>query len=93
MPLEPPTLKQPNWHLEKSISVTHIFSTIAAIAVIVVLGSKFDTRLTVLEGSEQSIKEVNLKQDVELSNFRKDVREDLREISIKLDRLIERPAK
>lgn len=78
------------WHLEKSVSITHLFSTIAAIATLVVLGSKFDTRVTLLEQQTAAQHAVDTRQDKETDDFKHVVREDYRAIDDKLQRLIER---
>lgn len=82
-----------DWHLDKSISITHLFTTIAAVSCLVVVGSKFDTRLTVLESSLEHQKITNLQQEAVTASIRKDVREDLRDINSKLDRLIEKESR
>jgi hypothetical protein len=86
-PEQPP---RGQWHLEKSVSITHLFSTIAAIATLVVLGSKFDTRVTLLEQQVAAQHAVDSRQDKEVDDFKRMVREDYRAIDDKLQRLIER---
>jgi hypothetical protein len=86
-PEQPP---RGQWHLEKSVSITHLFSTIAAIATLVVLGSKFDTRVTLLEQQNAGQHAVDSRQDKETDDFKRIVREDYRAIDDKLQRLIER---
>jgi hypothetical protein len=71
------------WHLDKTVSVTHLISTIIGITTIAIFLSKQDTRITVLEQST-----VVAQKDA--SDFKTNVRQDLRDISVKLDRLIER---
>lgn len=81
------------WHLDKTFSVSHLISTIAAIATLIVMGSKFDTRVTLLE---QQMTQQNIdqrRQDSEATELRKGIKEDLRDLSSKVDRLIERTAK
>ncbi|NRR28898.1 hypothetical protein HSX11_01750 [Oxalobacteraceae bacterium] len=78
------------WHLDKTVSITHLFSTIAAIATLVVLGSKFDTRVTLLEQTNAAQHAVDTRQDKETDDFKRTVREDYRAIDDKLQRLIER---
>jgi hypothetical protein len=78
------------WHLEKSVSITHLFSTIAAIATLVVLGSRFDTRVTLLEQASIAQHATDARQDKDTDDFKRTVREDYRAIDDKLQRLIER---
>lgn len=78
------------WHLDKTVSVTHIFTTISAIVALVVIGSHFDTRISLLE-KESSYKEsLIIRQEVNIDTFKRDVREDLKDISSKLDRVLEK---
>ena len=77
------------WHLEKNISVTHIFTTISAIVSLVIVGSHFDTRLSVLEREVAYKGNVDARQQTDIDLFKHDVREDLRIIADKLDRLAE----
>ena len=81
------------WHLDKTVSVTHIFSTVAAIATLVVLGAQFNTRLSLVEqavviqhGSEE-------RQDKEHETYKTEMRAIVTSINAKLDRLIERQFK
>jgi hypothetical protein len=74
-----------HWHLDKTVSVTHLISTVIGITTIAIFLSKQDTRLTLLE-------QVTTSQQRDATDFKSTVREDLREISKKLDRLlIDRP--
>lgn len=92
MPGQDPDTSQPprQWHLDKTVSITHLFSTIAAIATLIVLGSKFDTRVTLLEQTNGSQHSVDTRQDKEVDDFKRTVREDYRAIDDKLQRIIER---
>ncbi len=72
------------------MSLTHLFSTFTAIAALVVLGSKFDTRVTLLEQQVAAQHAVDSRQDKDVDDFKRLVREDYRAIDDKLQRLIER---
>lgn len=82
--------KKQNWHLEKTVSISHILTTIAALSTVLVMGSKFDTRLSLVEQLVSSQRSVDSRQDSEASASREIVRQQLRDINAKLDRLIER---
>lgn len=77
------------WHLEKSISVTHIFTTITAVVSLVIFGSHVDTRLSILERESIYKTQVDQRQQSDIDNDRHDVKSDLKNINDKLDRLIE----
>lgn len=79
-----------NWHLEKTVSISHIFTTIAAISAIFILGSKFDTRLALSEQAFVTQHSIDARQDSDALASREIVRQQLRDINAKLDRLIER---
>ena len=79
-----------DWHLEKTVSISHIFTTIAAISAIFILGSKFDTRLALSEQAFVNQHSIDARQDSDALASREIVRQQLRDINTKLDRLIER---
>ena len=78
------------WHLDKTVSITHIFSTVAAIATLVVLGARFDTRLSLVEQAVIVQHASEIRQDQEMAESRRELRESIKAINEKLDRLIER---
>lgn len=77
------------WHLEKTVSVSHIFSTISAIAVLVVLGSQFNTRLTLVEQAVAVQRDTEARQDKESQEYRLEIKTMISRINDKLDRMIE----
>lgn len=85
-----PDRKRPEWHLDKTVSVTHIFSTIAALTAMVVLGSQFNTRLTLVEQAVVVQHATETRQDADVAEFKREIRETMKNVSDKLDRLIER---
>lgn len=72
-----------HWHLEKSVSISHLISTGAAIVALVSLGASFDKRLSL---AEQMI--VSQHQDSEA--FKIELKQAVRDINVKLDHLLER---
>lgn len=91
-PGDPHQQRRREWHIDKTVSVTHLFTTVAAVATLVVMGSKMDTRVTLLEQIKASQSAIDVRQDKELDDFKRAVREDYRSIDDKLQRLIERPS-
>lgn len=85
------------WRLDKTISITHIATTISAIAALVIFGSNLNTRLSTLEQTYKLTVEVqhsvDSQQNAATEDFKQIVRSDLRDISQKLDRIIERQMK
>jgi hypothetical protein len=87
-----------DWHLEKGVSLTHIISTVTMFLMIVSAYATMSERLAVLEnqqaGFNQRIIEIlggqritDVRQDAEIAETKKLIREDLREINHKLDAL------
>lgn len=74
------------WRLERSINVGHILTTLALAGAVFGYAVKMDQRLTVLETQVTQQRDIDSKQDRYVS----DVRQDLKDINQKLDRLIER---
>ena len=89
-PDEYKTKDRREWHLDKTISITHIFSTIAAISTLVVLGSVFNTRLTLVEQAITNQQIVEAKADSASREFRQEIRDALKVTGEKLDRMIDR---
>lgn len=71
------------WHLDKTVSVTHLISTIAAVVTVSAFLMKQDTRISLLEQNAVA-------QQRDVADFKTVVRGDLQSINAKLDRLIER---
>lgn len=78
------------WHLDKTFSISHLISTIAAITMASVFISKMDTRITLIEQTTSAQKAVDTRQDAEIAESRRSIKEDLRDLNAKMDRLIER---
>jgi len=87
-----------DWHLEKGVSLTHIISTVTMFLMIVSAYATMSERLAVLEnqqaGFNQRIIEIlggqritDVRQDAEIAETKRLIREDLREINHKLDAL------
>ena len=85
-----PDSEAPAWHLDRKIGLAHIFSTIAAIASLVILGSQFHTRLSLVEQAVVVQHGSEARQDTDVAEFKREMRETLLAINAKLDRLIER---
>jgi hypothetical protein len=77
------------WHLDKKVSVTHLFASISAIFVIGVFLAKQDTRITLLEQTTIQLIKEDARQDKEKTEMKQLIREDLQGINGKLDKLQE----
>jgi len=79
-----------NWHLDKTISVGHLLSTVVIAISLFSWASAVDRRV---EQNAQAIKYLTKEQiegQFRLDALRSEIKTDLRAINAKLDRLIER---
>lgn len=74
--------REDHWHLDKTVSVSHLTATVSAIIVVAVFLSQQDTRITVLEKSQ-------VLSSTEANEQKRIAREDLRRIEDKIDHLIQ----
>lgn len=86
------------WHLEKSVSLSHILSTIGLFVMLAGGWNTITSRLAVLESQQQEFNEriisvieaqakTDTRQDAELAEIRRQTREDYKEILNRLDDL------
>lgn len=82
------------WHLSREVSLSHIFSTVAAVVTLVVFGAGLDKRLTVVEQSQAqntaAQRQTEERLTTEMRDIKRTIREDLSRVGDKLDRLVER---
>lgn len=78
------------WHLEKSVSISHIVSTLVIAGTVFAYIGKMDTRIALLEQSNNQQASVDQRQDAERNESFREFRENMKLINDKLDRLIER---
>ena len=87
------------WHLEKSVSLSHIISTLGIFLMLVGGYATMSERLAVLENQQSSFNQrivdvlgtqrtTDVRQDAELLELKRLTREDLKSISAKLDQLM-----
>jgi hypothetical protein len=86
-------------HIDPTISMTHILTTISLTAGLILWGMGITQRLAVIESRQQdtttrivSILEnqrlIDARQDAEMVEMRRVMRDDLRDINVKLDNLL-----
>jgi len=81
---------RPKWHLDKSVSVAHIISTLVIAFSAWMYIANMEKRIALLEQAITSQKEVDIRQDMERAKLFETLRVDVKDVSAKLDRLIER---
>ena len=86
----PQSTNRSGWRLDKTISITHIIM-IVPLAVSMIAGYfTLTNRLSLNEQAIVVIVDKINRQDKDFSEYKNSVREDLKEINQKLDRIIER---
>ena len=75
---------------DKTINLGHVLTFIGFIVSGFTMWQAMDKRVLILEEARSAQKLIDVRQDAEIADNKKNVREDLKEINNKLDRLIER---
>ena len=77
------------WHLDKKVNLSHIVATLTLAAAIFTWGSKIEQRIALVEASSTRQAQVDQAQDQEFRRSVVEMREDIRELSRKIDKLID----
>lgn len=81
--------RREHWHLSKSINIGHLLTTFAVVISVFTYVNSFDQRLTKNELDVEHIKETR-QADIKRADERySGIKDDLKDISRKLDRLIQ----
>ncbi|WP_424195562.1 hypothetical protein ACMYR3_06250 [Ampullimonas aquatilis] len=86
-----PKEKKP-W-FDPTVNMGHLLTFVGFIVTIMFSWSMMDKRVVVLEEERKHQADVDRRQDNQIDDFKKSVKEDVHDISNKLDRLIERSNK
>lgn len=78
-----------SWHLSKSINIGHILTTIAVVLSAFAYINAFDKRLAETELKVVYLREAQDQQTVRTDEKFRDIKTDLKDISKKLDKIIE----
>lgn len=81
-----------NWHLDKTISVGHLLSTIVIVVSVFSWASAFERRVEQNAQAIEYLSEQQKENKRRVEYVREEIRTDLRGINAKLDRLIEKQA-
>ncbi|MCB5226213.1 hypothetical protein JAO78_005225 [Alishewanella sp. 16-MA] len=82
-----------SWHLDKTISVGHLVSTVIIAVSIFSWAVTLDKRVEQNSISISHIKEQQMAEQRRAQELRQEIKQDLRDINAKLDRMIESQAK
>lgn len=77
------------WHLDKKVNISHIIATLTLAGAIFAWGSKIEQRVAIVEESTHRQAQVDQAQDQEFRRYVVEMREDIRDLSRKIDKLIE----
>jgi hypothetical protein len=86
-------------HIDPTISMTHILTTISLTAGLILWGMGITQRLAVMESRQQDTttrivtilenqRLIDARQDAEMTEMRRMIRDDIRDINVKLDNLL-----
>lgn len=82
-----------SWHLDKNVPITIIVTLLLQFATALWFFSKMDSRIEYLERARLEQQGVDAAQDTRLNDTVRTIREDVRDLNQKLDRLIEYQAR
>ncbi len=77
------------WHLDKKVNISHIIATLMLAAAMFTWGGKIEQRIALVEASATRQAQVDQAQDQEFRRYVVEMREDIHELSRKMDKLIE----
>ena len=77
------------WHLDKKVNISHIIATLMLAAAMFTGGSKSEQRIALVEASATRQAQVDQAQDQEFRRYVVEMRDDIHELSRKIDKLIE----
>jgi hypothetical protein len=77
------------WHLDKKVNLSHIVATLMLAAAIFTWGSKIEQRIALVESASQRQASIDQTQDQEFRRYVVEMRDDIRELSRKIEKLIE----
>lgn len=75
--------------MDKKVNISHILATLTLAAAIFTWGSKIEQRVALVESSTARQAQVDQAQDQEFRRYVVEIREDVHEMSRKIDKLIE----
>ena len=83
------THERRHWHLEKSVSVSHIIATLSMLAALIFWATGQEKLISENKLSIEYLKHTDEQINQRIETLRSELRDDLRDINSKLDRIIE----
>ncbi|MDE1463359.1 hypothetical protein [Spartinivicinus poritis] len=78
-----------HWHLDRTVSITHIISTIAVVVSLFAWGGSIDKRIDQNAQTIKHLTELQQRQENRINEVKSEIRSDLKIINGKLDRMME----
>lgn len=79
-----------HWHLDKTVSITHIISTLAIAGSVFVWASTLEQKVERNSQTIAFIMEQQKEERIKLETMRIELRQDFKSVNDKLDRIIEK---
>lgn len=81
--------REKRWHIDKTINLAHVLTTMGLITALFAWGGNVDKRIALLEDNRIVQKAIDMQQDEQAHEAVLLLREELRDVGRKLDRLSE----
>lgn len=78
-----------HWELDRRVSLGQLVTTGTLLLAMALWGARLETRIALLEETPARQAAVNARQDAETQRVREEVRDELRRLNEKLDRIYE----
>lgn len=76
------------WHLDKSLNLGHLLTTLTMVASLFIWGAKMDTRVSILETERVQQLRTNETHEMADRELRQAIKEGIAEVNAKLDKLL-----
>ena len=77
------------WHIDRTVNIGHLLTTVAMLASLLVVLSKFDTRLTLVELHIANQSETNRRHEATDHELKQAIKESFDRLELKLDKVLE----
>lgn len=88
--IEKPPADDGRWHIDRTVNISHIIATLLLAAAVFSWGSRIEQRIALVEAQAARQNVIDQTQDQEFRRYVVEMREDIRSLAGKIDRLIEK---
>ena len=78
------------WHLDKSLSISHLITTVMIASSVMIWAMKMDTRISIVEAKQMTSKENQNRIEQQMHDNLGEIKESLIRIESKIDRKVDR---